>query len=251
MSRTYHNSGRIGPSIAKHRGENVIRVTENLALINDSLAFSALEAGREPTNVKLLAVSKKQPVEKVLAAAAAGQVNFGENFAQEAVAKINQTKGHQLIWHFIGHLQSNKTRVVAENFDWVHTVDSAKTARRLSNQRPEDLGALNICLQINIDDEHGKSGITVAGLPELAAACVELPNLTLRGLMCMPALRTTFDKQRTPFKELRRMLESLRDQHIELDTLSMGMSADYRAAIFEGATIVRIGTAIFGERTSA
>lgn len=229
----------------------MIRVTENLALIHNLLAFVATEAGREPADVKLLAVSKKQPVEKILAAAAAGQLDFGENFVQEGLAKIDRTRRKNLVWHFVGHLQANKTRVVAENFDWVHTIDSAKTARRLSRQRPEALGALNICLQVNIDNEGGKSGIAVDELPALAATCAELPNLALRGLMCLPAVRTAFNEQREPFRKLREMADSLRAKDIELDTLSMGMSGDYRAAIFEGATIVRLGTAIFGERTSA
>lgn len=228
----------------------MIRVTENLALIHDFLALSAVAAGREPTEIKLLAVSKKQPVEKILAAAAAGQVDFGENFVQEGLAKIDRTRSENLVWHFIGHLQTNKTRVVAENFDWIHTIDNVKTARRLSQQRPAALEALNICLQVNIDKEEGKSGIGVDELGDLAAACAELPNLALRGLMCLPAVKTKFDDQRAPFKKLRDLADTLRAQGIALDTLSMGMSEDYRAAIYEGATIVRIGTALFGERTS-
>jgi pyridoxal phosphate enzyme (YggS family) len=199
--------------------------------------------------VKLLAVSKKQPVSKIVAAASAGQRDFGENFVQEGLEKISQTKDKDLIWHFIGHLQSNKTRVVAENFDWVHTIDSLKTARRLSKQRPDSLKPINICLQINIDNEDGKSGIMDTEMMELAAACAELPNLVLRGLMCLPATRTEFIDQRVPFKKLRELAGELRSGGIDTDTLSMGMTGDYRAAIFEGATIVRIGTALFGERT--
>lgn len=229
----------------------MIGVTENLRNIRDLLAFSAAEAERTPDAVKLLAVSKKQPIEKIFAAIDAGQQDFGENFVQEGLAKIDQTRDKDVVWHFIGHLQNNKTRVVAENFDWVHTVDRLKTARRLSQQRPESLGPLNICLQINVDDEDGKSGVVIDALPELATACVDLPNLVLRGLMCLPAVRTAFNEQREPFRKLREMADSLRAKDIELDTLSMGMSGDYRAAIFEGATIVRLGTAIFGERTSA
>ena len=140
----------------------MIRVTENLALINDLLALAAVEANRGPTSIRLLAVSKKQPVEKILAAAAAGQVDFGENFVQEGLAKMARTRSENLIWHFIGHLQTNKTRVVAENFDWIHTIDNAKTARRLSDQRPAALGALNVCLQVNVDNEEGKSTILAA-----------------------------------------------------------------------------------------
>ncbi len=226
----------------------MIGVTENLALIKDLLALSASEAEREPAAVKLLAVSKKQPLSKILAAHDAGQRDFGENFVQEGLEKIAATKGKNLIWHFIGHLQNNKTRVVAENFDWVHTIDSAKTARRLSEQRPAELGPLNICVQVNVDDEDSKSGISPDALPDLAAAVAELRNLALRGLMCLPAARVGFEAQRQAFAELGKMAESLRDDGIDTDTLSMGMSGDYKAAIFEGATIVRIGTALFGER---
>ena len=227
----------------------MIGVTENLALIKDLLAFSAKEAGRKPEAVTLLAVSKKQPVSRILAAAAAGQRDFGENFVQEGLEKIDKTRGRNLIWHFIGHLQTNKTRLVAENFDWVHTIDKLKTAARLSEQRPDTLGPLNVCLQVNVDDEVSKSGLAPEALPELAAAVAELPRLALRGLMCLPAARLEFDAQRAPFARLRKMAESLSATGCRIDTLSMGMSGDYRAAIFEGATIVRIGTAIFGPRT--
>jgi pyridoxal phosphate enzyme (YggS family) len=226
----------------------VIGVTENLALISDLLAKAAVEAEREPDAVHLLAVSKKQPLAKILAARDAGQRDFGENFVQEGLEKIQQTRDLDLVWHFIGHLQTNKTRVVAENFDWVHTIDKLKTAQRLSAQRPPRLGPLNICLQINIDDEAGKSGIAVDELPALAAACAELPNVALRGLMCLPAVREDFAAQREPFARLRELADDLRSRGIEMDTLSMGMTGDFRAAIHEGATIVRIGTAIFGAR---
>jgi len=226
----------------------VIGVTENLALIKDLLAFSAAEAEREPGAVKLLAVSKKQPVSMILEAAKAGQRDFGENFVQEALTKIDQTRDENLTWHFIGHLQTNKTRVVAENFDWVHTIDQLKTARRLSEQRPERLGPINICLQINVDAEGSKSGISPDALPDLAASVAELPALALRGLMCLPTARLDFEAQREPFARLRKMAESLRDHGLAVDTLSMGMSGDFRAAIFEGSTIVRLGTALFGQR---
>ena len=226
----------------------MIRVTENLALIRNLLASSAIEADREPQAVQLLAVSKKQPLSKILDAATAGQCDFGENFVKEGLEKIDQTRDLDLTWHFIGHLQNNKTRVVAENFDWVHTIDTWKTAKRLSEQRPDALGALNICLQVNIDNENRKSGVAIAALPELAAACAELPNLKLRGLMCLPAARTNFSEQRIPFATLRKLATELSLDGIETDTLSMGMSGDYRAAIFEGATMVRIGSALFGAR---
>lgn len=217
--------------------------------IRDLLAISATECGRDPADVKLLAVSKKQPIDDVLAAVALGQREFGENTVQEGLDKIRATAHLGLIWHFIGHLQNNKTRVVAENFDWVHTIDTLKTATRLSQQRPVGLPPLNVCLQVNIDNEAGKSGTSAAGLPALAAACRELPNLRLRGLMCLPRIRHQFEEQRRPFAELRELAKKLRDDGIATDTLSMGMTGDYRAAIFEGATIVRIGTALFGERS--
>jgi len=227
----------------------VIRVTENLTFISNLLATAANEAQRDPETVRLLAVSKKQSVEKILEAAAAGQRDFGENFVQEGVDKIQKTAEYRLVWHFIGHLQSNKTRPVAEYFDWVHTIDKLKTAGRLSRQRPDKLPPLNICLQVNVDDEAGKSGVSTADAAELASACAELPNIRLRGLMCLPAIRTSFDAQREPFAKLRRLYQELQRGGLPLDTLSMGMSGDFRAAIFEGATIVRIGTAVFGERT--
>ena len=226
----------------------MIGVTENLRKIRDLLHFAAIEANREPAEVQLLAVSKKQPLEKIREAYAAGQRDFGENFVQEGVEKIAAMANEDLTWHFIGHLQSNKTRLVAENFDWVHTIDKLKTARRLSEQRPDGLPPLNICLQVNVDDEESKSGVTPAALPELAAACAKLPNIRLRGLMCLPAIRDELDAQRVPFAALRELAEKLRTDGVDTDTLSMGMTADFRAAILEGATIVRIGTALFGER---
>ncbi|MEL7186815.1 MAG: YggS family pyridoxal phosphate-dependent enzyme [Pseudomonadota bacterium] len=224
-------------------------VTENLAKISDLLTKAAVEAEREPDTVKLLAVSKRQSLDKVLAAHAAGQRDFGENLVQEAVEKIRESRDLDLTWHFIGHLQSNKTRVVAEYFDWVHTIDKLKTAKRLSLQRPGFREPLNVCIQVNVDNEASKAGILPDELPDLAAACSELPNLRLRGLMCLPAIRRDLDEQRKPFARLREMAESLRADGIDTDTLSMGMSDDYRAAVLEGATIVRIGTAVFGERS--
>ncbi len=226
----------------------MIRVTENLRIIRDLLAKSAVAAQREPGTVRLLAVTKKHAVDKILEAVAAGQRDFGENFVQEGLEKIEMMAAQKLVWHFIGHLQTNKTRAVAEHFDWVHTIDRIKTAERLSRQRPSERGPLNICLQVNIDDEAGKSGVEPQALPELAQAVQELPNLSLRGLMCLPEVRTTYEEQRKPFRKLREHAEFLSAMGVETDTLSMGMSDDFAAAIAEGATIVRIGTAIFGPR---
>lgn len=228
----------------------MIRVTENLGKIRDLLTKAALDAERDPGTVQLLAVSKKQPLQLIADAAAAGQRDFGENFVQEGLERIQKLPQGDLVWHFIGHLQTNKTRAVAENFDWVHTLDRLKTAERLSRHRPDELGDLNVCLQVNVDNEPEKYGVPADALLELATACAELPRLKLRGLMCLPAIREDFDEQRVPFARLRALTESLAANGIAMDTLSMGMSGDYRAAIFEGATIVRIGTAVFGPRPS-
>jgi pyridoxal phosphate enzyme (YggS family) len=219
-----------------------------LRKIRDLLAAAAVEAGRQPEDIHLLAVSKKQPIEKIVEAAAAGQRDFGENIVQEGIDKVTKLAEKQLCWHFIGHLQSNKTRPVAEHFGWVHSVDKLKTAKRLSEQRPESLGDLNVCIQVNIDEEASKSGVPPSEVAELARVVAGLPRLTLRGLMCLPAVRETFEEQRVPFARTRELAESLAQEGIVMDTLSMGMSDDFRAAIMEGATIVRIGTAVFGPR---
>jgi hypothetical protein len=228
----------------------VIRVTENFRKIQDLLAKTAREAGRPEDSVRLLAVTKGQPAAAVIEAVSAGQKSFGENFVQEAVGKIAEVGRDDLDWHFIGHLQSNKTRQVAEQFQWVHTVDRLKIAERLSRQRPYYADDLNVCIQVMIDPEDDKSGVTPESLPELASAIVALPRLKLRGLMCIPAVRHDFEAQREPFRRLRRLAEDLAAAGTKTDTLSMGMSADYVAAIHEGATLVRLGTALFGPRRS-
>lgn len=227
----------------------MIRVTENFRKIQDLLASACIAAGRAPDSVRLLAVSKKKPASDVLALAEAGQRDFGENFVQEGLDKIAEIGRDDLTWHMIGHLQSNKTRDVAEHFDWVHTIDRAKIARRLSDQRPHFAEDLNVCIQVNVDNEPGKSGVSPADVQPLAEEIAGLPRLKLRGLMCLPAIRKDPAEQRKPFAELRESLDALRGAGLELDTLSMGMTADYAAAIQEGATIVRIGTALFGART--
>ena len=228
----------------------MIRVTKNFRKIQDLLAKAATDAGRAAESVRLLAVSKRKPVESILEAAAMGQRDFAENFLQEGLKKLEQINDDALIWHFIGHLQTNKTRPVAENFHWVHTLERLNIAERLSRQRPNDADDLNICIQVNIDREEAKSGVLPENLKDLAVAVADLPNLKLRGLMCLPAIRDTFDDQRKPFAQLRMHLETLQECGLEVDTLSMGMSGDFEAAIHEGATIVRIGTALFGERNS-
>ena len=196
----------------------------------------------------MLAVSKRQPLEKVVELAAAGHRDFGENQVQEALDKMPALDAYPITWHFIGAIQSNKTRAIAEHFDWVHAVDRVKIARRLSEQRPAHLDDLNICLQVNLDDEASKAGVAPEEVEALAKACVDLPRLTLRGLMCLPAIREGFDEQRKPFARLRELKEALERGGIPMDTLSMGMSGDVEAAIAEGATIVRVGTALFGPR---
>jgi len=227
----------------------VIRVTENFREIQELLASAAADAARPADQIRLLAVSKKKPLEDIQALATAGQRDFGENFVQESLQKIENIARDDLKWHFIGHLQANKTRAVAEHFHWVHTIDRLKIAQRLSKQRPHYAGDLNVCIEVNIDNEAQKSGVPPADVPVLAAAIAALPRLKLRGLMCLPAIRQEFEEQRKPFAALRKLLEALRSDGLELDTLSMGMSADYAAAIHEGATIVRVGTAIFGARS--
>jgi pyridoxal phosphate enzyme (YggS family) len=222
-----------------------------LRKIRDLLASTAVEAGRDPAAVKLLAVSKKQPLERIHAAIAAGQRDFGENQVLEGVEKIELLAGQDLVWHFIGHLQSNKTRLVAKHFDWVHSIDQFKTARRLSEQRPEGMDDLDVCLQVNVDAEASKSGVEPGALTELAQQVAELPRLRLRGLMCLPLIRHGYEAQREPFARLRELAAKLAAEGISTDTLSMGMTDDFRAAIHEGATIVRIGTAIFGPRMKA
>ena len=226
----------------------MIGVTENFRKIQDLLAKAAADAGRSEDHIRLLAVSKKKPLEAILEAAKAGQRDFGENFVQEGLDKIESCGRDDLTCHFIGHLQSNKTRAVAQHFQWVHTIDRVKIARRLSEQRPHDAPDLNVCIEVNIDAETAKSGVTPGEVAALAREIAGLPRLRLRGLMCLPAIRSDFDEQRKPFAALRKLQESLNENGLQLDTLSMGMSADYAAAIQEGATIVRIGTALFGVR---
>jgi len=225
-------------------------LVHNFHAVLERIALAAQLAGRDPRSVALLAVSKTFPAEDVRAAHAAGQRMFGENYVQESLTKIEALADLRtsLEWHFIGPLQSNKTRPVAENFDWVHSVDRLKIAQRLAEQRPAHLPPLNVCLQVNVSGEASKAGVTPAEAAEAAHAIAALPQLRLRGLMSIPEPAETIEAQRAPHRQLRELFERLRADGLELDTLSIGMSGDLEAAVLEGATIVRVGTAIFGAR---
>ena len=204
---------------------------------------------RPPGAVTLLAVSKGQSAALIAAVAAAGQLRFGESYLQEALLKLEALQQLALEWHFIGPIQTNKTRGIATHFSWVHSVDRLKIAQRLSEQRPPQLPPLNICLEVNISQEPSKHGLSLVELPAVAHAVAGLPRLRLRGLMAIPAPAEDFAAQRRPFARLRALQEELITTGLDLDTLSMGMSADWEAAIAEGATLVRVGTALFGPRT--
>lgn len=212
------------------------------------MAAAAALAGRDPRGITLLAVSKMQPVAALESALAQGQADFGENYLQEAAPKIAALAGHPVSWHFIGALQSNKSREVAERFHWMHTVDRDSIARRLSEQRPDSLPPLQFCLQVNVSGESSKGGVVPERVGELADAVAAFPRLKLRGLMAIPAPAQELEAQRAPFNLMRELLEDLKRRGHAVDTLSMGMSDDMEAAILEGATIVRVGTAIFGAR---
>ena len=227
-------------------------IAHNLQAVDDSITAAASAVGRARAEVQLLAVSKTFPAAAGLEAIAAGQSAFGENYLQEGLDKIAAVSlaaaGRAIEWHFIGPIQSNKTRPIATSFDWVHTVERLKIAQRLSEQRPVDLPLLNICLQVNISGEASKSGVAAEELLELAQHVAQLPRLRLRGLMAIPEAQTDASLQRAAFARLRKLADGLRAKGIALDTLSMGMSGDLEAAVAEGATIVRVGSAIFGSR---
>ena len=228
-------------------------IADNLQQVHQRLARACEAAARPVESVTLLVVSKTFGPAAVREAFAAGEHRFGENYVQEGVDKIAalaDLRG-QLEWHLIGPLQSNKTRAVAEQFDWVHTVDRMKLAQRLSDQRPADTPALQVCLQVNISGEASKSGLAPGEVAAVAQAVAVLPRLRLRGLMAIPEPAATFDAQRAPHRALRELLHALNAQGLALDTLSMGMSADVEAAVAEGATLVRVGSAIFGVRATA
>lgn len=221
---------------------------DKLQIVGDDISNTSDHYQRKQNRVQLLAVSKRHPASAIREAFACGQTAFGENYAQEMLEKAELLSDLAIEWHFIGPLQSNKTRPIAAVADWVHALDRLKIARRLSEQRPDDLPPLSVCLQVNISEEESKSGVLPHEVSALAKEIAVLPNIKLRGLMAIPKVETDFNKQREIFAKLRGLQEELIKKGLQLDTLSMGMSADMPAAIAEGATIVRIGTAIFGKR---
>jgi len=227
-------------------------IAGNLQAVEATITDAVKASERARNDVQLLAVSKTFPAQAVLDAMAVGQLAFGENYLQEALDKIASVAQAQpdaaVEWHFIGPIQSNKTRPIAASFAWVHTVERLKIAQRLSEQRPPELGPLNICLQVNISGEASKSGASPEELPALAREVAQLPNLRLRGLMAIPEPTTDVAEQRAAFARVRALFDALRAEGLALDTLSMGMSGDLAPAIAEGATIVRVGSAIFGKR---
>ncbi|MEZ5459116.1 MAG: YggS family pyridoxal phosphate-dependent enzyme [Steroidobacteraceae bacterium] len=225
-------------------------LAENLRNVRNRLERAAADSGRSVSCVTLLAVSKTQPSEQIAALADLGQRDFGENYLQEALPKLAALRTRPLVWHFIGQLQSNKTRPVAEHFDWVHTVDRLRLAERLSAQRPFHAPPLKVCIQVRIGTEASKGGADAAELPGLVSAIRDLPRLELRGLMCLPPPETDYARQRAWLARLRELRDRLGGPRL-LPDLSMGMSADLEAAVAEGATLVRIGTALFGPRPAA
>lgn len=227
---------------------NIINCQENLNIIKTLIAEYEQKYQRSKDSVGLLAVSKKQPIDKILTLYQAGQKSFGENYLQEALPKIQALIDKSIEWHFIGSIQSNKTRKIAENFSWVETVADMKIAYRLNDQRPISLPPLNICIQVNISDERNKSGINANEVAALIQYCNNLPRLKVRGIMTIPKDVENFSEQRNEFHKMKLLFANLRAQGLLLDTLSMGMSHDFEAAIAEGSTLIRIGTKIFGER---
>ena len=224
-------------------------MAERVHEVQARIAAAAARAGRNVADITLLAVSKAQPADSLRAAAAAGLTEFGESYLNEALGKLEALAGLALTWHFIGRLQANKTRPIAERFQWVHGLERLHVAERLSAQRPVHAPPLNVCIQVNLAGEASKAGVAPAQLPQLAEALGALPRLRLRGLMCIPPAERDPERQRAWFARLRELREALNAQGAGLDTLSMGMSADFESAILEGSTVVRIGTALFGPRS--
>ncbi len=226
-------------------------IQHNLLTVHDRIAAACRAAGRDPQEVRLLAVSKTFGPDAVALAHAAGQDAFGENYIQEAVEKMAALAHLPLVWHCIGPIQSNKTRLVAQHFSWVHTIDRLKVAERLNEQRPEGLPPLQVCVQVNVDGGASKSGVPPEQAAELAHRVAALPRLQLRGLMCIPEPAPDFTSACAVFTRVRRLAEQLRAEGLPMDTLSMGMTSDLEAAIHAGSTLVRVGTAIFGGRNYA
>jgi len=224
------------------------KVTVLVNHVRSRIHDAAEASGRDPKSVTLVAVTKGKPAELLRAAAAAGVTDFGESYLQEAIPKMQELATLAVKWHFIGGIQSNKTRSIAEHFQWVHSIDRLSVAKRLSDQRPFHAPPLNVCLQVAVVPEPTKGGIDPENLAELAAQTAELPRIKLRGLMCVPPPQPTVAAERVVFAQLRQLLEGLNAQGHDLDTLSMGMSGDFESAIAEGATHVRVGTALFGSR---
>jgi len=227
---------------------NQQQLIDNIAKVSSRVRLAAQKSQRKECDIRVLAVSKTRPAEAIRVASQAGLSEFGENYLQEALDKMADLADLSLVWHFIGPIQSNKTRAIAEHFQWVHSVDRLKIAERLSQQRPDNLDPLNICLQINLSSEASKSGVAPQQAAELLRGAAALPRIRVRGLMAIPAPTQDQAQQRKNFAELRELLEALKLEVPYLDTLSMGMSADLESAIAEGATIVRIGTDLFGAR---
>ncbi len=223
-------------------------ISNKITLIKNNIIKTAKLFNRTPQDIKLLAVSKTKPVEDIIVAINTGQNSFGESYLQDAIPKIQTLSNYSLEWHFIGALQSNKTRLIAENFDWVQSLDNLKHAKRLNCQRPTNLSPLNVCIQVNINAEPQKAGVGLNEIVNLATEIALLPNLRLRGLMALPISCRDFTQQRLPFRTLHKYYQNLQNAGLGLDTLSMGMTNDMEAAIAEGSTLIRIGTGIFGER---
>jgi PLP dependent protein len=227
-------------------------IHDNLLAIRNEIETIASKCKRDPNTIELIAVSKTKPVQQITEAINAGQFSFGENYVQEGIEKIQYFKktmpSKLLTWHFIGPLQSNKSKLVAENFDWMHTIDRFKIAQRLNDQRPTSMAKLNVLIQVNISQEVSKSGVAPEEVAGLVKQIIALPNLNLRGLMAIPEIEDDFGKQLNVFTKMQKLLHSLQADYPFMDTLSMGMSSDMQAAIVAGSTMVRIGTAIFGAR---
>ncbi len=246
-------SNEVLPTDRYETSELAMSLDKRYQSVIERLEKAERQFGRDTGSVALIAVSKTRPAQDVQRVHELGQAAFGENYVQEALDKIRELRELPIEWHFIGSIQSNKTRDIAEHFDWVHSVDRLKIARRLNDQRPSEMGQLDICIEVNISEEAGKSGVFLADLPELARQIRALPQIRLRGLMAIPQKATEFDQQRAIFRRMREALDKLNDtldeDQLKLDTLSMGMSGDMEAAIAEGATMVRIGADIFGPRS--